>query len=68
VFVKIQKKGNIVSERRITETTTMPNMLTSNFSNEDAILQDAPLVARKVGQFVKDPVNFERTNPTVDGQ
>lgn len=60
VYVKVIKLGVTIAERRITETTTMPNLVTSNFSNEDAILQDATLLARRIGRFVKDPVNFEK--------
>jgi hypothetical protein len=60
VYVKVLKKGAVIAERRITETTTMPNLATSTWANEDAILQDAPLVARKVAEFVHDPVAFEK--------
>ncbi len=62
VYVKVVKDGEIIAERRITETTTMPNLITNNFANDDAILQDAPLVARKIGEFVKSPINFEKNN------
>ena len=60
VYVKVMKNEEILAERRITETTTMPNIATNNYENEDAILQDAPLVANKVVLFVKDPQNFDR--------
>jgi len=67
VYVKVLKNENIIAERRITETTTMPNLATSTYSNEDAILQDAPLIARKIGEFVHDPVEFEKKqNPSDD--
>ncbi len=62
VYVKVVKDGEIIAERRITETTTMPNIITNNFANDDTILQDAPLVARKIGEFVKSPINFEKNN------
>ena len=60
VYVKVLKKGEIIAERRITETTTMPNITTGTYANEDAILQDAPLVARKIAGFVHNPVEFEK--------
>jgi hypothetical protein len=59
VHVTVEKNDKIIAERRITETTTMPNIMTANYENEDAILQDAPLIARKIAEFVKDPVAFE---------
>jgi hypothetical protein len=62
VYVNISKNGKIIAEGRITETTTMPNVLTSNYANEDAILQDAPLIASRVGKFVKDPASFEKND------
>jgi len=55
VYVKVIKKGVTIAEKRLTETTTTPNLITNNYANDDAILQDAPLVARKVGEFVKNP-------------
>jgi hypothetical protein len=61
VYVKVLKKGEVIAERRITETTTLTNLATGNYSNEDAILQDAPLVARKVAAFVHNPAEFEKS-------
>ena len=60
VYVKVFKKDEIIAERRITETTTLPNIATSTYSNEDAILQDAPLIARKIAEFVHNPSEFEK--------
>jgi hypothetical protein len=62
VYVKVEKNGKIIAERRITETTTMPNLATNNYANDDAILQDAPLIARKIGEFVRNPDDFEKNN------
>jgi len=59
VYVRVLKKQEILSEGRITETTTLPNFATNNFSNEDAIMQDAPLLARSIATFIKDPVKYE---------
>lgn len=60
VYVVVEKDREIIAQRRITETTTMPNLATNNFSNDDAILQDAPLIARKIGEFVRSPNDFEK--------
>jgi hypothetical protein len=59
-YVKVVKKGATIAEQRITETTTVPNMATNNFANDDAILQDAPLLARKIGEFVKNPASSDK--------
>jgi hypothetical protein len=66
VYVKVLKKDEIIAERRITETTTMPNITTSTYANEDAILQDAPLVARKIAEFVHSPTEFEKKQAGTD--
>lgn len=58
-YVKILKNNAIVAERRFTETTTMPNIASNNWSNEDAITQDAPLIAKKIAEFVHNPVGYE---------
>ena len=56
LYVKIYKGQDLMAERRITETTTLMNLMSGNYSNEDAIIQDAPLVARKVADFISDPL------------
>jgi hypothetical protein len=66
IYVKVLKKGEIIAERRITETTTMPNLVTGTYANEDAILQDAPLVARKIADFVHNPAEFEKKQSGTD--
>ncbi len=60
VYVKVVKNGKIIAERRITETTTMPDIIDNNYENEDAILQDSPLISRRIGKFVKNPIDFEK--------
>ena len=57
VYVKIIRNQHIIAESRITETTTMPDVVGGSFSNEDAILRDAHLVANKVANFVVNPKN-----------
>ena len=59
LYVTVEKNDKIIAERRFTETTTMPNIVSGAYANEDAILQDAPLIAHKIAEFVKDPVAFE---------
>ena len=46
----------------ITETTTLTNLMTGNYSNKDALMQYVPLVARKVAEFVNDPVKYKNEN------
>ena len=58
VYVKIRKGQDVVAEGRITETTTMTNLITGNYSNEDALMQDVPQLARKIADFVNDPEKF----------
>ena len=60
IHVTVEKNDKIIAERWITETTTFTNLMTGTYANEDAILQDAPLIARKIAEFVKDPVTFEK--------
>jgi hypothetical protein len=63
IYVKVIKRGNTIAEQRITETTAVPNLVTySNYSNGNAILQDAPLVAHRIAEFVKNPANSEKNN------
>ena len=59
MYVKIIRNQNIIAEGRITETTTMPDIVGGSYSNEDAILQDAPRVANKVADFVVNPKENE---------
>lgn len=60
VSVKVVKNCEIIAERRITETITLPILGNNHFTNEDAILKDAPLLASKIEQFTKDPVKYEK--------
>ena len=57
-YVKVFMGGRIVAERRINETTTMPDLVSETWSNEDAINRDAWLIAKKIAQFVVDPVGY----------
>lgn len=59
VHTTISRNGQPQAERRFTETTTMPNMVTGVWDNESAILQDAPLVAAQIAKFFKDPKGYE---------
>ena len=60
VYVKVLKGRELIAEGRITETTTLTNVMSGNYSNEDAVMQDVPLVARKIAGFVSDPVKFKK--------
>jgi hypothetical protein len=68
LYVTVEKNDKIIAERRFTETTTMPNIVSGAYANEDAIIQDAPLIARKIAEFVKDPVAFEEKQKENDEQ
>ncbi len=59
VYVKILRNQQIIAEGRITETTTMPDILGGTYTNEGSILQDAPRVANKIAEFVVNPRNEE---------
>jgi len=61
VYVKILRNQQIIAEGRITETTTMPDMVGGSLSNEDVILVDAPRVANKIADFVVNPKNEEQS-------
>ncbi|OPY88220.1 MAG: hypothetical protein A4E71_00595 [Smithella sp. PtaU1.Bin162] len=64
VFVKVFKKGEIQAEARITETTTLTNLATGNYSNEDALMQDVPLISRNIAEFISNPSEYkEKNNP-----
>ena len=52
VHIKILKNNEVIAERRFNETTTLPNIASDSWSNEDAILQDAHLIADKIAKFV----------------
>jgi hypothetical protein len=58
-YVRVLKGQELVAEGRITETTTLTNLITGNYSNEDALMQDVPQLARKIAEFVNDPVKFK---------
>jgi hypothetical protein len=60
VFVRISRGTETLAEARITETTTMPNMVTNQWTNEDALMQDVPLVARSIAAFVNDPEKYKK--------
>ncbi len=62
VYVKVLKGQELMAEGRITETTTLTNVLTGTYSNEDSLMQDVLLVARKIAEFVNDPVKFKKDN------
>jgi hypothetical protein len=60
VYVKVIKENKVLAEQRITETTTLTNIITNNYANEDAIIQDAPLVSKKIAEFEKNPTEFRK--------
>lgn len=60
IFVKLSQNGQSVAERRFNETTTMPNIVSNNWTNEDAITQDAPLVAKQIAAFINNPVEYNQ--------
>ena len=60
VYVRILKGQELQAEGRVTETTAFTYVIAD--SNEDAVLQDIPRVARKVAEFVNDPVKFKNEN------
>jgi len=62
VYVKVLKGQELIAEGRITETTTLTNLVTGNYSNEDALIQDVPQLSRKIAEFVNDPVKFKKEN------
>ena len=61
VYVKILRNQQIIAEGRITETTTMSDILGGTYTNEGSILQDAPRVANKIADFVVNPKNEEQS-------
>lgn len=56
IFTRVSKGGQIIAERRFSETTTMPTM--GVWDNDSAILQDAPIVAKKIATFIRDPLAY----------
>jgi len=59
VYIKIFKNNEIIAERRFNETTTMPDLISGSWSNEEAIIQDAHLIAEKIAEFVRNPTDYE---------
>lgn len=60
VFIRISRGEEIIAETRITETTTMPNITSNNWTNEDALMQDVPAVAKNIAAFVSDPAKYQK--------
>jgi hypothetical protein len=58
VYVRVIRDNNVLAEGRLTETSTMPNINAGNWSNEELLTQDAPLISRKIADFVSDPNSF----------
>jgi hypothetical protein len=58
VYVEVIKGNKVLAEQRIIETTSFTNLISQNYSNDAAIMQDAPLLARKIAEFVKNPIEF----------
>jgi hypothetical protein len=44
-YVSVLRGNELLSEGRITETTTLTNIMTGTYSNEDALMQDVPLLS-----------------------
>ena len=42
----------------------MPNLASSTWSNDDAIIQDAHLIAEKIAEFVYNPTGYETEHPS----
>ena len=61
-YVKITRGQESLAEGRITETTTLTDIMRGTYSNEDALMQDVILVAKKIAGFVNDPVKFKEEN------
>ena len=59
VYVKVTRNNSVLAEGRLIETSTMPNLSTGNWSNEELLTQDAPLISRKIADFVADPNSFK---------
>jgi len=68
IHITVEKNDKIIAERRFTETTTLTNIMTGNYANEDAIIQDAPLIAKKIAEFVEDPVAFDEKQKKTDDE
>ena len=62
VYVRVLKGQELQAEGRVTETTAFTDVMAGNYSNEDAVMQDVPRLARKVAEFVNDPVKFKNEN------
>lgn len=62
VYVNVLRGTESLSEGRVTETTTLTNIMTGTYSNEDALMQDVPLLAKKLAEFISDPIKFKREN------
>ena len=59
VYVKVLRDNVVRAEGRLTETSTMPNLNTGTWSNEELLSQDAPLISRKIADFIADPDSFK---------
>lgn len=66
-YVRVTKGKIQIAEGRITEMTTLVNIISGNYDNDQAVLQDVPRLARKIAEFVTSPsAKTANTTATID--
>ena len=55
VYLTAKRDGKVIMEKRINETTTMPDIVGGAISNEETLVRDIGLVARRLLKHAKDP-------------
>lgn len=69
VYVRIRRDGRLVAEGRVTETTSLVDIWSGNYANDQAIMQDCPRLAQAVVEFVSGPrAATPRTNAQETGR
>jgi hypothetical protein len=57
-FVNVTKDDKSLAEGRLIETSTMPNLNSGMWSNEEVISQDIIIISNKIANFIIDPVSY----------
>jgi hypothetical protein len=57
-YTKVMQAGNLIAEMRKTETSTMPNLNSGTWSNEEVLSQDVSISASKIADFIINPKSF----------
>jgi hypothetical protein len=57
--IDMVRGGKVIAAGRLVETSTMPNIAGSAWSNEEMITQDVGIIGSRIADFVANPRDFE---------